>query len=777
MQTMQALEPILSIKEDNQQSFFLDSMPSFVDVLATNSELTPVVERLVRAGFGNGRFSKQYLRALQLRDRYEELNGRLVLRNSELASQQKQSGKDQEEMERMQLELGELYPVQNEPTLKTSLLNKALQSFGKLLQTDDEKQEQFVTKSQRDSLILLVEERQRREQANQALMRNAARHIEELEREIQHVRRHMPLSYNELTTASVALDMEKQIICQSLVQHIQRRHKLLQEQFSTIDDKTDLTKPHDWYPYARLDRRKIIFHGGPTNSGKTYEALERLKQAKKGMYLGPLRLLAAEVYEKLTAAGIYCSLYTGQEIQRVPFETHGAATVEMASLSEDYDVVVIDEIQMIGDVHRGFAWTRALLGSRCKEIHVCGGLEAKEIVERIAAACGDDFELRTYTRFTDLKVADNSLANAPDQVGSYRAVKSGDCVVAFSRKDIFAIKREIETLTAHKCCVIYGSLPPQTRTEQARLFNDSTSGYNVLVASDAVGMGLNLNIKRIVFNSMYKQDASGITHLGHSAVKQISGRAGRRNSPFPDGEVTCRSPADMAHLRKCMSTPIDLVRSAGLVPTASHIEIFHRTLMLYGLGDDLSSLHNILGHFSDMAKLKSEYFLCRQTPMVMVAQQLASIDLSIRDKYTLCMSPVVGTSKSSMEVLKRFAVKLASGEVPGLSQRLRPMRPKSFDDLSNLCSIYSDLELFLWLQNKFPPVNMMEQQAVLSRKERTIAMIGEGLHTSDKLKLEHSYVNRDLMLRDGFKSRQAKVRKILENDVEEDDWNACAEDM
>jgi Helicase conserved C-terminal domain len=74
-----------------------------------------------------------------------------------------------------------------------------------------------------------------------------------------------------------------------------------------------------------------------------------------------------------------------------------------------------------------------------------------------------------------------------------------------------------------------------TRPEQARRFNDPDSGYDVLVASDAIGMGLNLNIQRIIFNSVYKNDGTGIVRLDHSAMKQISGRAGRRNSPFPIG--------------------------------------------------------------------------------------------------------------------------------------------------------------------------------------------------------------------------------------------------
>lgn len=166
---------------------------------------------------------------------------------------------------------------------------------------------------------------------------------------------------------------------------------------------------------------QIIYHGGPTNSGKTYTALQRLKSVERGLYIGPLRLLAAEVYETLNAQGIYTSLLTGQERREFPFSTHIAATVEMAAnlLEKEFDVVVIDEIQMIENKERGFAWTRALLGLRCKEIHVCGGLEAKELIERIASTCDDEFEINTYERFGELKVARKSIAARPDQLGSY----------------------------------------------------------------------------------------------------------------------------------------------------------------------------------------------------------------------------------------------------------------------------------------------------------------------------------------------------------------------
>ena len=170
-----------------------------------------------------------------------------------------------------------------------------------------------------------------------------------------------PMSEAEYRQVQKVVEECTQGICQEMANQIQSRYSALITQCQNLDSKTDLTKPHEWYPYARLDQRKIIFHGGPTNSGKTYAALQRLKEAKNGLYLGPLRLLAAEIYEELTSDGLYTNLYTGQEKRDIAFSTHASATVEMCSPSNEYDVVVIDEIQMISDGTRGAAWTKALL--------------------------------------------------------------------------------------------------------------------------------------------------------------------------------------------------------------------------------------------------------------------------------------------------------------------------------------------------------------------------------------------------------------------------------
>ena len=493
------------------------------------------------------------------------------------------------------------------------------------------------------------------------------------------------------------------------------------------------------------------------------------------MYLGPLRLLAAEVYEKLTAGGTYTNLVTGQEKRDVAFVTHTAATVEMAGTHDEYDIVVIDEIQMIADQQRGFAWTRALLGVRCKEIHVCGGLEAKELVKKLAQKCGDEFELREYTRFNELEIAQEAIADQPETLGSYKAVRPGDCVVAFSRADIFAIKREIEKHTDYKCCVIYGTLPPETRTDQARRFNDPDSGYDILVASDAIGMGLNLNIRRVIFNTVYKSDGNGIIRLDHSAVKQIAGRAGRRNSQYPNGEVTCRDPRDLEYIQQCMSTEIKPLEKAGLLPTGEHIEVFSAALKTYKLDKDYDDLAKVLTQFSDMATVQGDFTLCWQTSMQAIAKWLHGLDLTISEKYTLCLAPVPTTSMSGMAMIRNFAKKHAANEVAGLNRSVVPKRPKSFDDMANLCSVYSELELFLWLHGRFPG-NVMEQQTATNLKGLTIDMINEGLNAAENLKLDHCYLKRDTRLRRNWASNQNSEGKgydqfegIGDDDDEDDD--------
>lgn len=250
----------------------------------------------------------------------------------------------------------------------------------------------------------------------------------------------------------------------------------------------DLRYPVEWFPMARKIERTVHLHVGPTNSGKTYQALKRLEQAETGVYAGPLRLLAHEVYTRLNAKGKACDLVTGDEVRESDENEKAmvSCTVEMTPLGREVDVAVLDEIQMISSEERGWAWTQAFLGVRAHEVHLCGEARTISLIRQLTASTGDKLQIHHYERLSPLKVQTRSLGK------NIKNLRKGDCLVVFSKILLHALKKDIERETGKKCAVIYGSLPPETRAAQAKLFNDPDSDYDILVATDAIGMGLNL---------------------------------------------------------------------------------------------------------------------------------------------------------------------------------------------------------------------------------------------------------------------------------------------
>ncbi|KZT54320.1 P-loop containing nucleoside triphosphate hydrolase protein, partial [Calocera cornea HHB12733] len=334
-------------------------------------------------------------------------------------------------------------------------------------------------------------------------------------------------------------------------------------------------------PKARALRRKIVLHVGPTNSGKTYQALQALVRADTGVYAGPLRLLAHEIWSRINNGGIdglarNCNLITGEEQRYVGDDaTHVACTVEMTPNMRLWDVVVLDEIQMIADPERGSAWMDVLLMVPARELHICGEDTAVELVKRIAAECGDEVVVNRYERLSPLRIANQSLN------GDLSKVQPGDAIVAFNRNFIFQLAHQVATKTGHSAALAYGALPPEVRNQQARVFNDPDSGMSVMVASDAIGLGLNLKIKRIIFHRMTKWDGKQVIELSPSMAKQIAGRAGRFGLHGPDdagGEVTTLFPSDLPILKTAMGVPNAPLRRGLLGPPFGALLDFHQLL-------------------------------------------------------------------------------------------------------------------------------------------------------------------------------------------------------
>jgi hypothetical protein len=339
-----------------------------------------------------------------------------------------------------------------------------------------------------------------------------------------------------------------------------------------VAQSADMRAPHVWYPSARAQKRRLVAHVGPTNSGKTHAALAALAAAPSGVYAAPLRLLAWEQFERLRqSVGPACALVTGQERDGPPDATHVSCTVEMADVGRRVAVGVLDEAQLLGDASRGWAWTRVLLGLPADELHLCGDAAVLPLLRRLAAVTGEELTVKTYARLVPLAVEPRALR-------SWAEARTGDCVVAFSRRALFETKGAIEAATGLRCGVIYGALPPAVRRAQARAFNEGGDDAAVLVATDAVGMGLNLAIRRVVFVRTHKFDGTHERDLTVSELRQIAGRAGRFGGAFPEGRVAALAEADMRRLRHALGTPSAEVRIAGLAPSAEQLEVFAMAL-------------------------------------------------------------------------------------------------------------------------------------------------------------------------------------------------------
>ena len=318
--------------------------------------------------------------------------------------------------------------------------------------------------------------------------------------------------------------------------------------------------PKDEYMVTRRMKRKIYIHLGDTNTGKTYNAVERLKTAKKGVYLSPLRILALENYDKLNNEGIICDLMTGEEEIINENSTHVSCTIEKVNLKQSYDIAVIDEIQMISDTQRGIAWSRALLGLRCNEIHICGAMNAKDILIKILEDCEDDYEIKEYHRNIPLVVETKNF--------SYNDVQEGDAIVVFSKKRVLEIVQDYSN-KGIKTSIIYGDLPPEVRKMQYEQFINKEN--KVLVTTDAIGMGVNLPIRRIVFMAIRKFDGEEVRELTSQEVKQIAGRAGRKGI-YDTGYVSGVSDTHNFISRK-LEMKDDIIKQAVIGPSEEILTI------------------------------------------------------------------------------------------------------------------------------------------------------------------------------------------------------------
>jgi len=260
--------------------------------------------------------------------------------------------------------------------------------------------------------------------------------------------------------------------------------------------------------------RKIIALLGPTNTGKTHDAIEKMLEFNSGIFGLPLRLLAREVYEKCVEkiGTNKVALITGEEKIVPNSASFFICTVESMPKDKVVDFVAIDEVQMCADKERGHIFTNRLLYARGEELTMFLG---SQVMKGIINNLVKEVEFIKKERFSKLSY------------GGYKKISRLDgkaAIIAFSIEEVYAIA-ELVRRQKGGAAVIMGSLSPKTRNSQVELYQSGDVDY--LVATDAIGMGLNMDIEQIFFSNLKKFDGKKTRRLNLVELSQIAGRAGR----------------------------------------------------------------------------------------------------------------------------------------------------------------------------------------------------------------------------------------------------------
>lgn len=434
------------------------------------------------------------------------------------------------------------------------------------------------------------------------------------------------------------------------------------------------------YPQARNMRRRFILHIGPTNSGKTYDAIERLKSASCGVYLGPLRLLALEIHDKMAESGIPCNMVTGEEEMIEPYALVTASTIEMLDDSLQYDIAVIDEAQMLADPHRGHNWTKAILGLCAREIHVCMAPESEAVVKKLIHMCGDRYEVVRHQRNTELFFLPEPF--------SLENVRDGDALIVFSKKSVLKLSSLLEERGVASS-VIYGNLPPAARKEQIYRFISGQT--QVVVSTDAIGMGVNLPIRRVVFMETEKYNGRVMRPLKPEEVRQIAGRAGRLGM-YEEGFV--QAARDMLAIQEALLCPPEELQYvfAGFAESLLDIPAELPAIL---------STWEKMGHSRFFRMMSVEETLIRYRYLQKLVEVKGScLRLSDCDKhqvYQLISCPCDTREKSVMELLAEYLLDIL--ERGRISLRFPVLAGE--ESLQALESHYKCLDLYHQVSSRF----------------------------------------------------------------------------
>jgi hypothetical protein len=441
------------------------------------------------------------------------------------------------------------------------------------------------------------------------------------------------------------------------------------------------------FPVARSLNRRFLFLAGPTNSGKTYEALKLAREAETAEILSPLRLLALEHYERMIEEGLAAGMITGEERVLPEDATHIARTIETLDLHRVVDVCVVDEVQMLGDPSRGWAWTQAMIGAPAKLVVLTGAPEAIPLVEHLLAMTGEPLEVKILKRKGKLRV-EGVPANL-------NRLSRGDAVVAFTRRDVHDLRTRL-VAAGRTVATVYGALGPEVRRAEAARFRNGEA--EILVATDAIGMGLNIGpLRRVVFSTLRKFDGMRERQLNAMEIKQIAGRAGRFGH-HDEGLVTAL-PEVGAYAQVETIIRNALNGDAAKLRGKAYVRPNQETVLSASEVLQTDRLGRVLRHLNDtLVAGHPDLRMADMEEMIELATLLDTVDMPILDRLSYSMAPVDGRERLAVELLLDWA-----------RQHARDGRVHAPDfgvntDLLKLEARVKIATSWLWLAQRYPDV-------------------------------------------------------------------------
>ncbi len=467
------------------------------------------------------------------------------------------------------------------------------------------------------------------------------------------------------------------------------------------------------FEVARRLKRKFIALLGPTNSGKTHQAIEALAKAPSGVYLAPLRLLALENYERLQAMQqhgrpLAVSLVTGEERRLEPGATHVASTVEMLDTRTPVDVAVIDEIQMLADRDRGAAWTAAVCGAPAHTVYLVGAPEARRAIEVLAARLDCELEVHVLKRKGPL-----SMEESP--VRKLTGLRRGDAIICFSRREVL-MWRDNVTEAGLSVATVYGNLSPEVRRAQAQRFRDGAA--DVVVGTDAIAMGLNMPIARIVMTTSVKYNGVEEEEIPAALARQIAGRAGRFGV-HEEGLVAGFDAETHNVMRSLLrEKPVPLKTTGfAVAPTLEHLHRISAVTNEHGLAKLLKRfVHNI--------DVPDGFFYPRITEdQFERAAWLDMLQLSVAEKFALSLVPISAKVHSLQHAWESWATALAHKKITHLKPENNPLHYMNLQEAEDACRLYSAYAWLAYRQPEYFPDTALALRLSREASERVDAIL------------------------------------------------------